>query len=117
MQLEFHQLDRRWEHLRVHEPRQQHHLLASLAENGQQTPIVVVADEGHPERYVVIDGFKRIAALQQLGRDTVDATMWALSEAEAYCWRDRCESARRKPHWNKVGYWRKWNSVSVIRWS
>jgi ParB/RepB/Spo0J family partition protein len=83
MQLEFHRLDRQWEHLRVHEPRQQHHLLASLAENGQQTPIVVVADEGHLERYVVIDGFKRIAALQQLGRDTVEVTVWAMSEAEA----------------------------------
>jgi ParB family transcriptional regulator, chromosome partitioning protein len=83
MQMEFHQLDRRWEHLRVHEPRQQHHLLASLAENGQQTPIIVVADEGHLERYVVINGFKRIAALQQLGWDTVEATVWAISEAEA----------------------------------
>jgi hypothetical protein len=31
----------------------------------------------------VIDGYKRIAALQQLGRDTVEATVWAMSEAEA----------------------------------
>ena len=43
MQLEFHQLDRRWEHLRVREPHRQRRLLASLAESGQQTPIVVVA--------------------------------------------------------------------------
>jgi integrase len=43
MQLEFHQLDRRWEHLRVHHPGRQRRLLASLAESGQQTPIVVVA--------------------------------------------------------------------------
>ena len=42
MQLEFHQLDRRWEHLRVREPHRQRRLLASLAESGQQTPIVVV---------------------------------------------------------------------------
>ena len=38
MQLEFHQLDRRWEHLRVHHPARQRRLLASLADNGQQTP-------------------------------------------------------------------------------
>ena len=83
MQLEFHQLDRRWEHLRVREPRRQRRLLASLADSGQQTPIVVVVSQDNPERYVVIDGYKRIAALQQLGRDTVKATVWTMSEAEA----------------------------------
>ena len=31
----------------------------------------------------MIDGHKRIAALEQLGRDTVEATVWAMSEAEA----------------------------------
>ena len=64
MQLEFHQLDRRWEHLRVRHAARQRRLLASLAESGQQTPIVVVAAEGAAERYVVIDGYKRIAALE-----------------------------------------------------
>jgi ParB/RepB/Spo0J family partition protein len=83
MQLEFHQLDRRWEHLRVRHPARQRRLLASLAESGQQTPIVVVAAEGQPDRYVVIDGYKRIAALEQLGRDTVEAVVWPMSEAEA----------------------------------
>src|SRR6266702_6495757 len=83
MQLEFHQLDRRWEHLRVREPHRQRHLLASLAESGQQTPIIVVVSEDNSERYLVIDGYKRIAALQQLGRDTVEATVWPMSEAEA----------------------------------
>jgi ParB family chromosome partitioning protein len=82
MQLEFHQLDRRWEHLRVRQPRLQRRLLASLAESGQQTPIVVVATV-QPDHYLVIDGHKRIAALQQLGRDTVQATVWAMSDAEA----------------------------------
>jgi ParB/RepB/Spo0J family partition protein len=82
MHLEFHQLDRRWEHLRVREPQRQRRLLASLAASGQQTPIIVVA-AGPPEHYLVIDGYKRVAALQQLGRDTVEATVWAMSEAEA----------------------------------
>jgi len=83
MQLEFHQLERRWEHLRVRHPARQRRLLASLAEGGQQTPIVVVAAEGQAERYVVIDGYKRITALQQLGRDTVEAVVWPMGEAEA----------------------------------
>jgi ParB/RepB/Spo0J family partition protein len=88
MQLEFHQLDRRWEHLRVREPQRHRRLLASLAESGQQAPIVVVLAEANStqpvnQRYLVIDGYKRIAALQQLGRDTVEATVWAMREAEA----------------------------------
>jgi ParB family chromosome partitioning protein len=83
MQLEFHQLDRRWEHLRVRQPHLQRRLMASLAESGQQTPIVVVLSPGHRDRYLVIDGHKRIAALQQLGRDMVEATVWAMSDAEA----------------------------------
>ena len=83
MQLEFHQLDRRWEHLRVREPHRQRRLLASLADIGQQTPIVVIASPEDCQRYLVIDGYKRIAALEQLGRDTVEATVWAMSEAEA----------------------------------
>ena len=83
MQLEFHQLDRRWEHLRVRHPARQRRLLASLAESGQQTPIVVVAIEDQTNRYVVIDGYKRIAALEQLGRDTVEAVVWPMSEAAA----------------------------------
>lgn len=83
MQLEFHQLDLRWEHLRVRAPHRQRHLLASLAESGQQTPIVVVIAKDDNGRYLVIDGYKRIAALRQLGRDTVEATVWPMGEAEA----------------------------------
>src|SRR5579864_4445129 len=83
MRLEFHQLDRRWEHLRAQHPARQRRLLASLAEVGQQTPIVVVAAESQAERYVVIDGYKRLAALRQLGRDTVEAVVWPMSEAAA----------------------------------
>lgn len=83
MQLEVHQLERRWEHLRVRHPGRQRRLLASLAESGQQVPIVVVAADGQPDRYVVIDGYKRITALQQLGRDKVEAVVWPMAEAEA----------------------------------
>ena len=83
MRLEFHQLERPWEHLRVRETQRQMRLLASLAERGQQSPIVVVAAAGCPGRYVVIDGYARIAALEQLKRDTVEATVWEMNEAEA----------------------------------
>ncbi|MCC7155678.1 MAG: ParB/RepB/Spo0J family partition protein [Bryobacterales bacterium] len=61
-------------------PARQRRLIASLAETGQQTPIIVIETSG---RYLVIDGHKRIAALQQLGRDTVEAVVWEMSEADA----------------------------------
>src|SRR5215831_13412334 len=83
MRLEFHQLDRRYEHLRARSPEQQRRLLASLVVSGQQTPIVVVAVAEKPDRYLIIDGYKRIAALQQLGRDTVEAIVWSMNEADA----------------------------------
>ena len=83
MQLEFHQLDRRWERLRVRRPERQRRLLVSLAATGQQTPIVVVEVAGQPGRYLVIDGYQRVAALEQLGRDTVEAVVWPMQAAEA----------------------------------
>jgi ParB/RepB/Spo0J family partition protein len=67
----------------VRQAHRQRRLLVSLAESGQQTPIVVVLCAGERERYLVIDGHERIAALEQLGRDTVEATVWAMSETEA----------------------------------
>lgn len=82
MRLEWHQLERRLEHLRVQRPERYRRLLGSLAASGQQTPIVVVTTE-QPDHYVIIDGYQRVTALQQLGRDTVEAVVWSLGEAEA----------------------------------
>ena len=81
MELEFHQLDLRYEPLRRRAPEREKRLLASLALSGQQLPIVVVGGEGGGP--VVVDGYKRIRALRQLKADTVLATTWELCEAEA----------------------------------
>jgi len=80
MDVEFHQLDRRYEDLRLQRPERERSLLASLCEQGQQVPIVVVADG---DSYLVIDGFKRLRCLQRLGRDTVCATLWDLEQSDA----------------------------------
>ena len=79
MELEHHQLDLRYESLRCRAPAREKRLLASLAEHGQQVPIVVVGEAAR----VVVDGFKRIRALRQLKSDTVLATAWDLDEAGA----------------------------------
>ena len=80
MDLEFCQLERRYESLRTRSAKRERRLLASLTEIGQQTPIIVVR-EG--ERFVVVDGYKRLRALERLGHDTVRAAEWAIGEAEA----------------------------------
>lgn len=80
MDLELHQLDRRYEALRTRSARRERRLLASLSEVGQQTPIVVVRDGA---RWVVVDGYKRVRAVHRLGHDVVHAAEWLLSELEA----------------------------------
>ena len=82
MELEFHQLELRYERLKVVRPEQERRLLASLAEVGQQVPIVVVK-QAVEHQFVVIDGYKRVRALRRLGRDTVAASCWPGAEAEA----------------------------------
>lgn len=82
MELEFHQLELRYERLRVVRPAWEKRLLASLADAGQQVPILVVADPT-PPRQVVIDGYKRVRSLRKLARDTVLATRLDLEESEA----------------------------------
>lgn len=80
MDLELEQLDLRYERLRTRSAERERRLVAALSDVGQQTPIVVVADDG---RWVVVDGYKRVRALRKLGHDTVRAVAWELGEADA----------------------------------
>lgn len=84
MELEFHQLDRRYDALRVRQPARERRLLASLAEVGQQMPIVVVTRDA---RYVVVDGHKRVRCLHRLHRDTVAAVVWEMATGDALIFR------------------------------
>jgi ParB family chromosome partitioning protein len=82
MELELHQLDRRYESLRSVCRERDSRVLASLSQDGQQLPVVVVAglDAG---RFVLVDGYKRVRGLHKLGQDIVQATCWDLPEQEA----------------------------------
>lgn len=82
MDLEFHQLDRRYEALRTTSRERESRVLASLARDGQQLPVVVVADT-QADRYILVDGYKRVRGLLKLGEDLVRATCWDLPEPEA----------------------------------
>lgn len=80
MELEFQQIDLRFEHLRRRNPVRERQLAASLADQGQKVPVVVLAQGGG---FVLVDGYKRVRALRGLRQDTVLATVWNLGEAEA----------------------------------
>jgi len=82
MDVEIHQLELRYEALRKRSPRRERQLMASLAEVGQLLPIVVVRAEV-ADRYVVVDGYKRVRAARRLRWDTVAATIWEIGEADA----------------------------------
>lgn len=80
MELELGQIDTRYDALRGRSPLRERRVLASIADVGQQVPVVVVRDAG---RYVLVDGYKRVRALGRLGRDLVRAVDWDLAEADA----------------------------------
>jgi ParB/RepB/Spo0J family partition protein len=81
MDLEFHQLELRYERLRKTSPEREKRLVASLCEVGQQAPVVVV--QGGDGRFILVDGYKRVRALRRLKQDAVRAVAWELPEAEA----------------------------------
>lgn len=82
MDLEFNQIDLRYESLRKRDPHKERLLLASIDARGQICPVVVLAQKVAPP-YVLLDGYKRLRALKRLRQDTVRATIWDLDEAEA----------------------------------
>jgi len=80
--LEHHCLDLRYATLRTSSRSKERRLVASLAHNGQLAPVVVVAS-AEPNRYVLIDGYKRTRALERLHVDVVRAMLWDLQEPDA----------------------------------
>lgn len=80
MQIDLHRLDLRHRDLRIVDANRRRRLIGSIAEVGQQVPVVVIA-EG--DRVVLIDGYLRVDALARLHRDSVLATTWTVSEVEA----------------------------------
>lgn len=78
--LEHHQLERRFAALRLPDPRAVERLSRSLERSGQLSACIAVAQAGAP---VLLDGYRRVAALHRLGRDTVWVQLWYCGLAEA----------------------------------
>ncbi|MDI7269413.1 MAG: ParB N-terminal domain-containing protein [Myxococcota bacterium] len=88
--LELGQLVLRYKALRVMDPGRVSRLAASLSREGQRSPVLVVAGG------VLVDGYHRVAALEDLGRDVVNAVELPVCEAEALVLAWRLETGRRK---------------------
>lgn len=86
VELEWHCLDKRYEHLRQRTPQLLRRMILSICTYGLLTPITVTSAPAAPNiplRWIVIDGYLRIQALHQLGKDTIAAQHTPLPADEA----------------------------------
>jgi len=83
--LEHHQLERRFAAMRLPDARALEVLMRSLARAGQLQALIAVPDAGTEgeERFVLLDGYRRLEALHRLGQDTARVALWHCALAEA----------------------------------
>ena len=72
--LDLHRLELRYAELRVPDALAITRLARSIAVNGQLVPCIAVAGEGNA--LILLDGYRRVAALRQLGKDTAEVECW-----------------------------------------
>jgi ParB-like chromosome segregation protein Spo0J len=87
LELDLHQLDLRFAASRLVDPQAVARIAQSIERCGQIVPCIVVAPPGGvgagSELPVLIDGYRRVAALRRLGRDTARVEQWTCGLAEA----------------------------------
>jgi ParB/RepB/Spo0J family partition protein len=87
LELDLHRLELRFAGSRLVEPRAVARIAHSIERCGQIVPCVVVAAPGGSgaggERLVLIDGYRRVAALRRLGRDIASVERWACDVTDA----------------------------------
>jgi ParB family transcriptional regulator, chromosome partitioning protein len=85
LDLDLHRLQLRFASIRLIEPRAVARIAHSIERFGQVVPCIVVAasDGTGDERLVLIDGYRRVAALRRLGRDTARVEQWACDLTDA----------------------------------
>ncbi len=98
MDIELHQLERPYAGLRIRDPKPLARWLASLSQgdpDGSLGAVLVVAAEA-PDRFVLIDGYARVSALEQLGRDTTPAIVLPMGTCEALVFALQLETQGRR---------------------
>lgn len=84
LESDLHRLDLRFGSLRLRQPRVVERLARSIEQDGQWVPVVAVAEQEN--RWVLIDGYLRIAALRRLARDTAWVELWDCPVSQALLW-------------------------------
>ncbi len=87
LELDLHQLDLRFAASRLVEPQAVARIAQSIERCGQIVPCIVAPAPGGAGAgaapLVLIDGYRRVAALRRLGRDTASVEQWTCGLAEA----------------------------------
>jgi ParB family chromosome partitioning protein len=89
LDVDLHLLELRFAGARLIEPQAVEKLVRSIERDGQIVPLIVAAaspdtsEVGNSERLVLIDGYRRVAALRRLGRDRALVERWPCDLAEA----------------------------------
>jgi ParB family chromosome partitioning protein len=83
LRLDMHQLIPRFAALRLRDPERLGGLVQSLRQHGQLVPVVAVPESAEDTRWVLIDGYRRLEALQQIGADRIWVDVWACAVDEA----------------------------------
>jgi ParB family chromosome partitioning protein len=79
-EIDFHLLDLRYSHTRIQNAKTLRSLQISIQTYGQIVPALAVAEQ---ERYILIDGFKRLLALQACGHDSIKLQLLNANESES----------------------------------
>ena len=83
MRLDIHTLIPRFTAQRLRDPKRLQHLIRSIERNGQLTPVIVVPNEKADLHWVLIDGYRRLEALRQVGEDLIWVDGWDRGVDEA----------------------------------
>ena len=87
LELDLHRLDLRIAGSRLVEPQAVARIAQSIERCGQVVPCIVVPVPGGAgagaDPWVLVDGYRRVAALRRLGRDTASVERWTCGLAEA----------------------------------
>src|SRR5215204_685047 len=97
MQIELPELELRYAALRIRDSGRAARMRASLAADGQQSPVsVIAAAEGDVPRFVLIDGYLRVRAARALAQDLVQAVLLPMAEADALIMTHRLDEVGRR---------------------
>ena len=82
LEIDLHRLELRFAGARLVDPHAVERLARSIERCGQIVPCITV-DGSAGGSAVLIDGYRRVAALRRLGRDTASVERWTCDLAEA----------------------------------